>query len=60
MFGRRGDRTLVIRIAATTLASNSAKTIARFRPSKILNEGVLSEDEAAKDRNASNAFIQRF
>ena len=33
------QRTLAIRIAAITLASDSAITIARFRPSKMLSNG---------------------
>ena len=44
-FGGRNDRqrTLVIRIAAITLASDSAITNARFRPSKQRTKCVLQE-----------------
>ena len=45
-FGGRYDRqrTLVIRIAAITLASDSAITIARFRPSKRPTPEFLTKD----------------
>ena len=35
------QRTLVIRIAATTLASDSALTLARFRPSKLRRQAAI-------------------
>ena len=43
VFGGRCDRqrTLVIRIAAITLTSDSAITIARFRPSKMMHVGLF-------------------
>ena len=48
--GRYGrQRTLVIRIAAITLASDSAITLARFRPSKIITDCSLLPTLSLRD-----------
>ena len=52
MFWGRYDcqRTLAIRIAAITLASDSAITLARFRPSKMERESVTSMLRQGQER----------
>ena len=56
------DRTLVIRIAAITLASDSAITIARFRPSKVqrgVEDPTSSSDMGGAMTSCSGHFVFR-
>ena len=50
-----GQRLLVIRTAAITLASDSATTLARFRPSKVLRKA----DQIVKKRQIMSKIVQR-